>query len=131
MSGGFSDLSSPTFKPTVRLISSISKGSTTTVTTESAHNYLTGMWVKILVPTLINTAVPVDGLCGMTQINGLTGRITVTGTYTFTMDIDSTDFDAFSIPGTWIQQVGLYPQVVPFAEDSDINTAAVRNVLGD
>lgn len=130
MSGGFFDLSSPVFKPTVRLISSISKGSTTTVTTEAAHGYQTGMVVKILVPTRINTAMPVDGLVGMTQINNMTGTITVTGNNTFTIDIDSTDFDAFSIPGTWIKEEGLYPQVVPFAEVSEMNTSAVRNVLG-
>jgi hypothetical protein len=129
MSGGFFDLSSPVFKPTVRLISSISKGSTTTVTTESAHGYATGMLVKILVPTLINTAVPAIGLTGMTQINNMSGTITVTGSNTFTIDIDSTNFDAFSIPGTWVKEVGLYPQVVPFAEVSEMNTSAVKNVL--
>jgi hypothetical protein len=131
MSGGFFDLSSPSFKPTMRLISSISRGSTTTITTASAHGYYTGMTVRILVPDLINTAIRGTSLAGMPQINKLSGRITVTGTDTFTIDIDSTDFDAFAIPGTWNAQVGLYPQVVPFAEDNDMTTAAVRNVLGD
>jgi len=131
MSGGFFDLSSPTFKPTMRLISSISKGSTTTITTEEAHGYYTGMTVRILVPDLINTAIPGTSLCGMPQINNLSGKITVTAGDTFTIDINSTDFDDFVIPGTWIQQVGLYPQVVPFAEDDDMTTASVRNILGD
>ncbi len=129
MSGGFSDLSSPVFKPTVRLISSISKGSTTTITTDRAHGYETGLIVKILVPDTINTAMPVDGLVGMTQINNKTGTITVIDEYSFSIDIDSTDFDSFSIPGTWDHSIGLYPQVVPFAEVSEMNTSAVKNVL--
>jgi hypothetical protein len=129
MSGGFSDLSSPVFKPTVRLISSISKGSTTTITTDRAHGYETGLIVKILVPDTINTAMPVDGLVGMTQINNKTGTITVIDEYSFSIDIDSTDFDSFSIPGTWDPSIGLYPQVVPFAEVSEMNTSAVKNVL--
>ena len=129
MSGGFFDLSSPSFKPTVRLISSVVKGVTTTVTTERAHDYLTGMTVRILVPDAINSGLPAVGLCGMTQINNLIGKITVTGLTTFTIDIDSTNFDDFFIPVPWIKQIGLYPQVIPIAEDSDMNTAAVRNVL--
>jgi hypothetical protein len=129
MSGGFFDLSSPSFKPTIRLISSIGKGATTTVTTERDHGYLTGMTVRILVPDTINTGISASGVAGMTQINNLLGKITVTGTTTFTIDIDSSNFDAFTIPVTWIQQIGLYPQVVPVSEDSDMNTAAVKNVL--
>lgn len=134
MSGGFFDLSSPTFKPTVRLISSISKGSTTTITTDRAHDYVDGMVVRIIVPTRIDTAIGPSSLAGMPQINGRYGKITVTGTNTFTIDIDSTDFDSFAIPGTWINEEGVYPQVVPMGEDLSINQdntgiAAVRNVL--
>jgi hypothetical protein len=129
MSGGFFDLSSPSFKPTVRLISSISKGSTTTISTAIAHDYLTGLTVRILVPDAINTGLPPSGLCGMTQINKLFGEITVTGPTTFIVDIDSNNFDDFAVPGTWINQVGLYPQVVPMSEKNDMNTEAVRNVL--
>lgn len=129
MSGGFSDLSSPTFKPMVRLISSISKGSTTSITTENDHGYYSGMIVRILVPDRIDGLLGVSGLTGMTQINNMSGTITVTGSKTFDIDIDSTNFDDFSIPGTWIPETGLYPQVVPFGEVASMDTAAVRNVL--
>lgn len=130
MSGGFFDLSSPSFKPTVRLISSISKGSTTTIVTATAHDYTTGMTVRILVPGDINTATKsTAGPVGMTQMNKLSGKITVVDNYTFTIDIDSSNFDSFSIPGTYPSNTGLYPQVVPYAEENDMNTEAVRNVL--
>lgn len=130
MSGGFFDLSSPSFKPTVRLISSISKGSTTTIATSTAHNYVSGMTVRILVPGDINTATKsTAGPTGMTQINKMSGKITVIDNYTFTIDIDSSNFDDFAIPGTWPANTGLYPQVVPYAEENDMNTEAVRNVL--
>ena len=129
MSGGFFDLSSPSFKPTIRLISSIGKGATTLITTEIAHDYLTGMTVKIIVPDTINTGTPATGLCGMTQINKQVGKITVTGLTTFTMDIDSSNFDDFAIPGTWDPSIGVYPQVVPVSEENEMTTAAVKNVL--
>ncbi len=129
MSDGFFDLSSPSFKPAMRLISSISKGSITTVTTSTAHDYVTGMTVRILVPDEVTTATDNLGPVGMTQINKLSGKITVTGTYEFTIDIDSSGFDDFSIPLVWPYQVGLYPQVVPYAEENDMDTAMVRNVL--
>jgi len=130
MSGGFFDLSSPSFKPAVRLISSISKGSTTTITTSTAHGYVTGMTLRVLVPGDINTATKgTAGPVGMTQMNKLSGKITVIDEYTFTIDIDSTNFDSFTIPVIWPANTGLYPQVVPYAEENDMNTEAVRNVL--
>ena len=102
MSGGFFDLSSPSFKPTTRLISSISKGSTTIITTSTAHDYETGMTVRILVPGDVNTATKgTAGPVGMTQINKLSGKITVIDNYSFYIDIDSSNFDDFAIPGTW------------------------------
>lgn len=129
MAGGFFDLTTPTFRPTIRLISSITKGSTTTITTDKDHGYLDGMIVRILVPTDIDTSISPIGPVGMTQINKLSGKITVTGSNIFTIDIDSTNFDSFSIPSPWPVHTGLYPMVVPFAEDASMDTAAVTNVL--
>lgn len=46
--------------------------------------------------------VEIDGVVGMTQLNGLTYTITVTGTNTFTLDgIDSTTFGAYVSGGVW------------------------------
>jgi hypothetical protein len=134
MSGGFADLTSPTFYPTTRLIASISKGSTTSITTVEDHGYITGMIVRVLVPTEIGPGTPGTSLAGMPQINGLYGTITVTGSDVFTIDIDSSDFDDFLIPGTWNPNVGKYPQVVPMGQtllqpDSTLNGAQVRDIL--
>jgi len=112
-------IETPTFQPALRLIDSITKNDPTTVTTTFDHDYETGTIVRIYVP---------NGY-GMKQMDKLTGKITVTGTDTFTMDIDTTSFDAFAIPGTIPHYVTSYPSVVPIGEDNGMLTASVRNVL--
>jgi len=79
---------SPIFQPALRIISAITKAQEAQVTTSFDHDYITGEIVRLL--------VPID--FGMWQINKLTGTITVTGSDTFTIDIDTTNFDTFSVP---------------------------------
>lgn len=55
--------------------------------TES-NTYLIGQLVKLNIPYLY----------GMQQANGLLGRIIDTGASTLTLDINSIQFDAFSVP---------------------------------
>ena len=126
---GFSDLVNPSFKPIVRLISSISRGATTTIVTENAHEYITGMTVRILVPTFTDSNIGPGGAVGMPQINKMTGKITVIDSTSFSIDIDSTTFDEFVMPVTWPVRIQLHPQVVPISEEYDMTSAAVRNVL--
>ena len=131
MSGGF-DLGSPYFIPSIALISAISKGSTTTVTTVTDHGFIDGMTVRIVVPIDLNTAYTPTGVAGMTQINGLYGEIEVIDATSFYINIDSSLFDDFVIPNPWPEVVAVYPQAIPMGMDVTVDGPtssddAVRN----
>lgn len=105
----------PVYQPALRQVSDIVKGNPTHVETTFAHSYLTGTIVRMYVPKE----------WGMEQIDLQKGIITVTSTTTFTIDINSTGYDAFVTPDTPVQ----YAFVIPIGEVPEMLTAAVRNVL--
>lgn len=107
----------PTYEPAISRISTITKGSTTTITTTYDHEYIDGTIVRLIV----------SNIYGMPQINNLYGEITVTGSNTFTIEIDSTNFDIFAIPGSG--KIRTLALVVPIGESNDILDAAIQNVL--
>lgn len=109
----------PAFQPAMRIISSINNGNPTAITTSFDHNYVSGEIVRIVIPSIF----------GISQINGQTGTITVTGSTTFTINIDSTTFDLFSAPSP-LPSAYTCPQVIPIGEISSILTAATNNTLG-
>lgn|SRR5690348_36860 len=78
----------PTFQPAMRIVAAITNANPATVTTTFAHQYKTGTIIRLDIP-------PADG---MQQINGMTFPILVTGATTFTVPVDTTNFDPFSIP---------------------------------
>lgn len=106
---------SPMYQPAMRLIESITQSSPAMVTTTFAHDYISGEIVRIKVPPT----------SGMQQINNKTGTIIVTGNTTFTIDIDSSLFDAYVIPVPE-KNCG---QVVPIGEVNSLLRAATNNVL--
>ena len=108
----------PTYQPSMRVIAAITKSFPATVTTTFAHQYLSG--------TIIRLDIPLSG--GMTQANQMFGPITVTGSTTFTIPIDTTYFDTFTVP-TAFPPAYQDSQAVPIGEDNDMLTAAVQNVL--
>lgn len=65
-------------------IANITQAITPTVTTDANHGFTTGQTVAFI------------NVSGMTQINGLTSVITVTGATTFTITINTTTFSAYS-----------------------------------
>jgi hypothetical protein len=104
----------------MRLIEAISQSNPVSVTTTFAHGYISGTIVRLDIPSID----------GMPQINQMTGTITVTGASTFTMPIDSTKFQPFSIPTSPIPAyANTCAQVVPIGEANEILSAAVKNVL--
>lgn len=105
----------PTYLPAMRLISSITQAFPAVVTTSFAHNYVSGEIVRFLIPPSH----------GMVQLNKRQAEIEVTGATTFTIPIDTTTFDAYVIPVNSTQ----CGQVVPFAENNSILTAATHNIL--
>lgn len=115
----------PSYQPAMRNILSITQGFpcliTTTFngTTPGDHLYITGVILRLYIP---------DGF-GMTQANYLTSAVTVTSPTTFTMDIDTTNFDAFVIPDRNPGHYGTPAQCVPVGEVNDSLLSAEQNVL--
>lgn len=81
-----------TYAATVN-ITAITKANPAAVTT-ATHGLTTGDRVLFA------------GVAGMTQINGYTAAVTVTGTTTFTVDLDTTQFSAYSSGGTIAKVTG-------------------------
>lgn len=108
----------PTYQPAMRIISSITRDITPTVTTSFAHQYETGLIVRIDIPTGF----------GMSQLNGQSFPITVTGNTTFTIDIDTRFYDSFLAPVSYPYSYQS-AQVIPIGELNEMLTSAVRNVL--
>jgi len=115
----FTAVENPTFQRSMRLISSITNAYPAEVTTTFAHNYGTGDIVRLNIPKWY----------GMIQADKLVEAITVTGATTFTIDIDTTGFDPFSIPAPVPWYVDSYPQVTPVGEVSANLSGATQNVL--
>ena len=76
----------PVYQPAMRIIASITNAFPAVVTTTFAHQYVTGTVVRINIP---------PGF-GMQQINQQTAQITVTGSTTFSLPINTTSFDIFA-----------------------------------
>jgi len=109
----------PNFQPYMCIASAITKANPAAVTTTFAHNYQNGAIVRIDIPVA----------CGMQQMNGQTGSITVTGANSFTINIDSTLFDTFSVPVLANPYIDTCAQVVPIGEISSSLASATINVL--
>lgn len=115
----------PTFQRAMRNILSITQDENALVTTTldginpGSHNYSTGLIARLYVP---------DGF-GMTQVNGLSGIIIVVNDTQFTIEIDTTRFDAFVVPNYQPGAFGTPAQVVPVGEINSLLTQATQNVL--
>jgi hypothetical protein len=112
-------IQNPTFMPAVRDIVAITNAFPLQVTTSFAHSYLSGLIVRIKIPQYF----------GMEILNDVQGSILVTGSTTFTMNIDSTNFDPFVVPSPQPGSIYTPAQVVPVGEDADILTQSFVNVL--
>lgn len=111
-------LQNPTYQPAMRIIAGITNGFPATITTTFDHNYISGTIVRLYIPRGF----------GMQQADELSGTIIVTGNTTFTIDINTTNFDTFSYPASFPFD-RQYPQVVPTGEVNSQLTAATMNVL--
>jgi len=109
----------PTFQRSMRLIDAITNAYPAQVTTSFDHNYETGDIVRLNIPRYY----------GMVQADQLVETITVTGAKTFTIDIDTRNFNPFSItlPVPWY--VASYPHVTPVGEINENLSGATKNVL--
>jgi len=92
-------------------ISALSLGVTTTVTTSTAHDYVIGQMVRLLIPEYY----------GSRQLNEQTGYVIAIPTTTqVTVTINSTNANAFIPSPTFYTQV---PQILAVG---DVNTGAIN-----
>ena len=107
------------------VISAITTGTTTTISTASQHNYVVGQEVGFRIPSV----------WGTTQLNELPNSktpgspiygfvISVTDAQNFVVNINSTGFTAFNPNQTFASAVGLtFPQIIAAG---DVNTGGVQ-----
>jgi len=107
------------FFPVMNIIVSITNSNPATVVTHAAHGYIDGIIARLDIP-------PADG---MQQANGITGTITVVDDVTFTIDINTTNFDTFAIPSDPTPHDQICAQVVPIGEVNSTLQAALQNIL--
>ena len=100
------------YNPSRFVISAISLGATTTITTSVAHNYSLGQEVRVFVPYYYGTF----------QINGLSGFVeTIPSTTQVTININSVAFNSFiSSPSYGPTK----PQIIAIG---DIRTGGINN----
>ncbi len=109
----------PIFQPAMRIVESITLAPAASVTTTIPHLYVTG--------TIVRLDIPVG--FGMQQINQQFGAIVVTSPTMFTIDINTTLYDALLSFGSWPSRSYSYPLCCAIGEVNSILTAAVQNTL--
>jgi hypothetical protein len=87
--------------PSALAVTKISKAASAVVTTSVAHSFVVGQLLTLRVPSAM----------GMVQMSGLTGKVTAVGTYTVTLDIDSTGFTTFAFPAS--ASAGAFASIAP------------------
>lgn len=115
----------PTYQKAMRCILSISQGYPALVTTTydgvvpGAHQYQDGLIIRF----------HMENGWGMELLNRQKAAITVINATQFTVPIDTTNFDAYSIPPINPGHYATPPTVVPIGEVNEILTQATQNVL--
>lgn len=103
-----------TWTPLRQEISNITNANPGVVTTVDDHGYLNGLYVRIVLPANF----------GMQQVNSNIYLITVLSPTTFSIDVDTTTYDAFTLGSS--NQV---PQVIPVGEVALTLANVERNTL--
>lgn len=123
------------YQPGAVYISGITRGTTTTVDTTTAHNFVVGQEIAFRIPIDPNT----PSVWGTTQLNSLPNVtipgspiygyvVSVTDYNTFVVNINSSAYTAFNVNVPVADVPGLqYPQVVAVG---DVNTGGVEITSG-
>lgn len=85
--------------PPSNIISNITKGNPCIITTVSSHGYADGLTVRVSFP------YPYSNSFGMYQINNLSGPITVLSPTTFSLPINTINFDSFEAGSSTITNI--------------------------
>lgn len=99
-------------EPRFLFITGISKAAQAVVTVSCLHNYVVGELIHFSIPNSF----------GMTEINGLTGKIIAVTDYTMTVDIDSTAFTTFAFPASSaVPTTPLFATLAPAGQRTQYN----------
>lgn len=112
----------PVFQPAMRIITNITNGYPAVVTTSFAHQYTTGLIVRLILP---------PGY-GMEQANQQFSNITVIDTTNFSINLDTTLYRAFILPPVTTEYPWSpteYAQSIPIGEVNSTVYLATKNVL--
>ena len=116
-----SSIASPIFQPARRTIESISNAANAVIVTTQDHNYRDGDIVRVVIPI-----IPFEPLgFGMPEINNKTGTVTVIDDTSFSVNIDSTLFEAF---GDY-DQFAQVSQTIPLGEVNSTILGATQSTL--
>ncbi|OGT44291.1 MAG: hypothetical protein A3F13_02675 [Gammaproteobacteria bacterium RIFCSPHIGHO2_12_FULL_40_19] len=107
------------FYPLMREISAITQAQNAVVTTTEDHDFV----VNELVSFRVSRAY------GMVEMNNLRGKVLAITSDTLTVDIDSSNFTAFSIPGDLTGTTP--PCVVPSSSGVDLEADSPTMILED
>lgn len=100
------------FYPSRRTIANITQAAAGVVTTLVDHGLVTGQTVRINVPEV----------CGMRELNGKMVTVTVLTAATFSIDVDTTGYTAFTFPTIALAD-GNYAEMVPVGVALAYNTS--------
>jgi len=120
----YGTLTTPLYEPAVINILSISNTNPAVVVTTydgitaAANDYINGLIVRIVVPEWF----------GMQQINDRKGIITIISPTSFSITIDATNFDSFSIPSLNPGNLQNAAQVIPVGEVTSQVTGSFVNI---
>lgn len=103
---------SSAFLPHANTIASITQANPCVVTTDTDHGYSDGLYVRL---NLL-------GSTGMQQLDNQVFLIVVLSNNSFTIGVDTRNFDSFALVGS--EQV---PQVIPVGEVSESLSQATQN----
>lgn len=123
----YSAVSFPAFQRALRNILSISQANPAVIVTTfdginpGDHQYSSGLIVRVLVPAGFGMQIP-------SGIND-TYEITVLSSSSFSIPLNTTNFDAFVIPAVNPGHFYTPAQVVPVGENNDLLSQSTQNVL--
>ena len=100
------------FLPNRQIVQAITRANPGVVTTTTSHGYRDGLFVRFVFPENV----------GMMQLSNQSALITVLSPTTFSIDINTSSFDAFNSAG-----VVNPPQVIPIGEVASTLANAVDN----
>ncbi len=109
----------PYFLPDFNFIENITNANPGVVTTDEPHRYNDGLFVRIAM----------NGNFGMNQVSNKIFPIKVIDSTSFSIGIDTTNFDAFVNPTNLLGQVTQDAISVPVSEIASSLASSVKNAL--